>query len=49
MFGKVYFPRLTMPLSIVISNLVRFAIQFGLFLAVWVYYLVQGNAMQPNG
>lgn len=47
-FGKVYFPRLTMPLSIVISNLVRFAIQFGLFLVIWLYYLVQGNAIHPN-
>ena len=48
MFGKVYFPRLTMPLSIVLSNLVRFGIQFGLFLVVWAYYLVRGSAMQPN-
>jgi lipopolysaccharide transport system permease protein len=44
MFGKVYFPRLTMPLSIVISNLVRFGIQFGLFIAVWLYYLIKGNS-----
>lgn len=48
MFGKVYFPRLTMPLSIVISNLVRFGIQFGLFLVIWLYYVVQGNAIHPN-
>lgn len=49
MFGKVYFPRLTMPLSIVISNLVRFAIQLGLFVAVWLYYLLQGNnTIHPN-
>lgn len=48
-FGKVYFPRLTMPVSIVISNLVRFLIQFGLFLAVWIYYLLRsGNNVQPN-
>ena len=37
-FGKVYFPRLVTPLSDVISNLLRFAIQFGLFLAVYAYY-----------
>lgn len=49
MFGKVYFPRLTMPLSIVISNLVRFGIQLGLFLAVWAYYLFTTNAVHPNG
>jgi lipopolysaccharide transport system permease protein len=48
MFGKVYFPRLTMPVSIVLSNLVRFLIQFSLFLAVWVYYLTQENAIAPN-
>lgn len=48
-FGKVYFPRLTMPVSIVISNLVRFLIQFGLFLAVWVFYLLHsGSSVQPN-
>ncbi|WP_324671911.1 ABC transporter permease [Hymenobacter sp. GOD-10R] len=48
-FGKVYFPRLTMPLSIVISNLVRFGIQFGLFLLMWGYYLIKGSAVHPNG
>ena len=47
-FGKVYFPRLTMPLSIVLSNLVRFAIQFGLFIIIWLYYLIKGSAMHPN-
>lgn len=47
-FGKVYFPRLTMPLSIVISNLVRFGIQFGLFLGFWAYYLLTTNALHPN-
>ena len=47
-FGKVYFPRLVMPLSIVASNLVRFGIQFLLFLVFWLYYLIQGNAVHPN-
>jgi len=48
-FGKVYFPRLTMPLSIVISNLVRFLIQFSLFLGVWIYYLIsKGDVIHPN-
>jgi len=47
-FGKVYFPRLVMPLSIVASNLVRFGIQLLLFLIFWVYYLSQGNAVHPN-
>ena len=37
-FGKVYFPRLITPLSDAVSNLVRFGIQFALFLAVYLYY-----------
>ena len=47
-FGKVYFPRLIMPLSTVISNLVRFGIQLGLFVLVYVYYLIVGEAPSPN-
>ena len=39
-FGKVYFPRLVVPLGSVTSNLIRFAIQFGLFLVVFIYYIV---------
>ena len=39
-FGKVYFPRLIVPISTVISNLLRFAIQFGLFLAVYAIYQI---------
>jgi lipopolysaccharide transport system permease protein len=41
-FGKVYFPRIIMPLSIVLSNLMRFGIQLLLFLAVLAYYLLTG-------
>jgi lipopolysaccharide transport system permease protein len=37
-FGKVYFPRLVMPLADVISNLLRFGIQFGLFVVVYIGY-----------
>lgn len=47
-FGKVYFPRLIVPLSIVISNLVRFGIQLLLFLAFMVYYTWQDENIQPN-
>ncbi len=48
-FGKVYFPRLITPLSTVTSNLVRFIIQFGLFLAVYFYYLIFTDApIQTN-
>ena len=42
-FGKVYFPRLIMPLSIVVSNLVRFAVQFLLFVIVLTYYAIKGS------
>ena len=38
-FGKVYFPRIVVPISIVLSNLMRFGVQFMLFLAVWAFYL----------
>lgn len=41
-FGKVYFPRLIMPLSIVVSNLVRFGVQMLLFLLLIVYYYLAG-------
>ncbi len=47
-FGKVYFPRLAVPVSIVISNLIKFGIQLGLFLAFYFYFLVSGANIQPN-
>lgn len=47
-FGKVYFPRLVMPLAIVVSNLVKLGIQFLLFLIVWAYYLAKGANVHPN-
>jgi len=47
LFGKVYFPRLLTPMSVVLSNLISFAIQFGMFLAFWSYYCLDG-LIQPN-
>jgi lipopolysaccharide transport system permease protein len=47
-FGKVYFPRLIMPLSIVVSNLIKLGIQFLLFLFFLVYYINTTNTVQPN-
>ena len=47
-FGKVYFPRLIMPLASVISNMVRFGIQLSLFVLVYVYYAIIGQAPSPN-
>ena len=47
-FGKVYFPRLVVPLSIVISNLIKMGIQFALFLVVYIYYFASGIEFQIN-
>lgn len=40
MFGKVYFPRIIVPLSVIITNLFKFGIQFLLFIAIWIYFLI---------
>jgi lipopolysaccharide transport system permease protein len=45
-FGKVYFPRLAVPISIVISNLIAFAIRFGLLIAFLLYFLLAGSAVR---
>ena len=42
-FGKVYFPRLAVPVSDVVSNLLRFGVQLGLFLLVYAIYALLGN------
>ena len=47
-FGKVYFPRLVLPISTVITNLITFAIQFSLFLGVLVFFKLQGAPVFPN-
>jgi lipopolysaccharide transport system permease protein len=48
-FGKVYFPRLVVPISITISNLVKFFIQFAIFIIIYVYFLFQsGSTINPN-
>ena len=47
-FGKVYFPRMIVPLATVTSNLVRMGIQFLLFIAVYIYYAVLGVGVAPN-
>ncbi|MEX0635288.1 MAG: ABC transporter permease, partial [Ferruginibacter sp.] len=47
-FGKVYYPRLITPLSIVISNGLKFLIQFGLFLGLFIYFTIKGAPMEPN-
>ncbi|WP_347924922.1 ABC transporter permease [Pontimicrobium sp. SW4] len=48
-FGKVYFPRAIMPLSVVISNLLRFAIQCMVFIGFYIYYVLSEDvSISPN-
>jgi lipopolysaccharide transport system permease protein len=44
-FGKVYFPRLVIPISVIFSNIIRFGIQFGLLLIVMIYSYFKGFAV----
>lgn len=47
-FGKVYFPRITMPISTVIFSLINFAVVFVMALLVIGYYVITGEKVQPN-
>jgi lipopolysaccharide transport system permease protein len=47
-FGKVYFPRLVVPLATVTSSLIRMGIQLLLFIAVYIFYLAKGVSIHPN-
>ena len=47
-FGKVYFPRLIMPLSIVVSNLIRFGVQMTLFIIIMAYFWLSGADFHPT-
>jgi len=48
-FGKVYFPRIITPLSVVISNLLKFGIQFLIFIGFYIFYYFQGANLGLNG
>jgi lipopolysaccharide transport system permease protein len=48
LFGKVYFPRLSIPVSTLFSGLIYFAIQFTLFLSLMAYFSIRGARIQPN-
>ncbi len=48
LFGKVYFPRLAVPVSILLSNLITFTIQFAFFLLFMGYFALRGAAIRPN-
>ena len=47
-FGKVYFPRIITPLSVVISNLIKFGIQFFIFIVFYCYFYIQGFDLALN-
>lgn len=47
-FGKVYFPRVIMPMSVVVSNLLKFGIQFGIFICFYAYYVLSGSMIRPT-
>lgn len=48
LFGKVYFPRIIMPMSIVISNLLKFGIQLAVFIGFYLYYVANGMTVYPS-
>ncbi len=47
-FGKVYFPRIIMPMSVVVSNLLKFGIQMLIFVAFYLYFYFKGANVIPN-
>jgi len=47
-FGKVYFPRIITPLSVVVSNLIKFGIQFFIFVAFYLFFFIQGAPLSLN-
>lgn len=47
-FGKVYFPRVIMPMSITVSNLVKFVIQLGIFIGFYIYFVSGGSDIGVN-
>ena len=48
LYGKVYFPRLVSPVSVVISKLFRFSLQLATFVAVYLFYAIKGVELHPN-
>jgi lipopolysaccharide transport system permease protein len=47
-FGKVYFPRIILPISKVLSGFVKLCIQFSIFMVMWVYYTFVTHQIHPN-
>jgi lipopolysaccharide transport system permease protein len=48
LFGKIYFPRLAVPIADAITNMIRYAIQFTLFLVFYLFFFINGAPLSPN-
>tara|TARA_B100000315_G_C14516515_1_gene559417 strand:+ start:33 stop:881 length:849 start_codon:yes stop_codon:yes gene_type:complete len=48
LFGKVFFPRLTVPISVILISLLQFAIQMGIFSGFLMYFIIKGSSVSPN-
>ena len=48
LFGKVYFPRLVSPVSVVVSRLFRFSLQLGTFVMVYLFFILKGVNLRPT-
>ena len=47
-FGKVYFPRLTVPVSVVVTSMLRYFIQFAIFIVTYFIFMYRGYDLNPN-
>jgi lipopolysaccharide transport system permease protein len=47
-FGKVYFPRISVPISVVITGVFQFIIQFMIFLGFYFYFMINGSDLNPS-
>ena len=48
LFGKVYFPRLVSPVSVVVSKMFRFSLQLATFIIVYLFFVFKGVDLHPN-
>ena len=48
LFGKVYFPRLVSPVSVVVSKMFRFSLQLATFVIVYLFFVFKGVDLHPN-
>ena len=48
LFGKIYFPRLAVPIADAITNMIRYAIQLMLFLVFYLFFFINGAPLSPN-